>query len=425
MNACNNPAVLEAMQIIIKVIDIIKVLAPVLVVITGIISFTKAFLSNDQDAYKSASVTLIEKFIIAAFIFFVPTVVGAVMSMLDGGDGYLDCFNNATPEKIQSLYVAIAEEKVKAAEVSNSYNDYRRAKSSLAKIENQNTVANLSKRLEVVKENIDKDIERQLEEERKRAEKEYKEFIENNPDVPEGEPLNASGSVSSGNGACQKGVYQDSEPDPSAPLNCWPSIVNVNNFIFPRDEKTGKPLGAWPKDYSSIPTQLTEYKEYQGGFIWPTTPVNGIYHFVYQHNGMDIMAVFGTPVYSPVDGSLDYSEWGHTSNRGGDETSYSISITMLEPVTFAGKKLNKVFLTHMSGIRYRCTPGSCKRTIHKGELIGFTGNAAGDSASVGWAPHLHATYYPGEYDQGLITDDMDKLYNIPARTDSYAIKAGG
>ena len=80
------------------------------------------------------------------------------------------------------------------------------------------------------------------------------------------------------------------------------------------------------------------------------------------------MAYFGTPIYSPVDGTLDYSEWGHTSNMGGDETSYSVSITMNKAVNVGGKTVKTIFLTHMSGIRYRCARGTCNRTVKKAPL---------------------------------------------------------
>ena len=73
--------------------------------------------------------------------------------------------------------------------------------------------------------------------------------------------------------------------------------------------------------------QLTGYKTYQNGkIILPKTPVNG---------------------------TLDYSEWGHTSNKSGNETSYTVSIKMDDYITIDGKSVNRIFLTHMSGIRYR------------------------------------------------------------------------
>ena len=144
--------------------------------------------------------------------------------------------------------------------------------------------------------------------------------------------------------------------------------------------------------------QLTGYKTYQNGkIILPKTPVNG---------------------------TLDYSEWGHTSNKSGNETSYTVSIKMDDYITIDGKSVNRIFLTHMSGIRYRCNQGSCSRRVKMGELIGFTGNAAGSTCGTsGWAPHLHMTLYPdNNYSGGLTTSQIEKIYGL---TSGMSIKVGG
>jgi murein DD-endopeptidase MepM/ murein hydrolase activator NlpD len=203
-------------------------------------------------------------------------------------------------------------------------------------------------------------------------------------------------------------------------MSCYPNIVAMSKFIFPKDS-SGRKLGSFPKNYESIPSQLTSYKTYHEEFIIPVTPVSSKYTFVYQHNGIDFMAVFGTPIYSPVDGTLQYSEWGHTVNQGWDETAYSASIVMDRPVTFNGKTIGQIFLTHMSGIRYRCS--NCNIKVKKGQLLGFSGNAAGTASKEGWAPHLHMSMYPvGNYDQGLQTRDIEELYNLSS---GMTLNAGG
>lgn len=426
MNACDNPGFLKAMIIVNSSINIIKILVPVLIILTGMVSFFKSLMDNDADSYKKSVRLLIEKFIIGAFIYFIPLVVSSFIGLVDSSKGYESCFNNASEEKIAELYKKIALEKVEAAEISYNSRDVHKALAVLSDLDDETLKKNLTKRLDVITKEIERKQKESEEKEQKKREDIGKELEEDNTHLYGSGELSASGSTSSGNGACQKGIYQNSEPDPSAPINCWPNIVSADNFIYPKDEKTGLPLGAWPKNYASYPTQLSGYKTYYGEFIFPTTPTKETYHFVYDHNGIDIMSNFGTPVYSPVDGKLDYSEWGHTSNRGGDETSYSISITLSKPTTVGNTTITSIFLTHMSGIRYRCTWNSCNRNVKKGELIGFTGNAAGTSESVGWAPHLHATYYPASgYDAGLRTANMESLYSIPNGTSSYHIVAGG
>ena len=232
--------------------------------------------------------------------------------------------------------------------------------------------------------------------------------------------LSFKGSYSDGKASMAPGIVLSSEPDPSTAINYW-SYLNTNDFVYPKDEATGKSLGAWPKNYASIPTQLNNTKVYQGAYIWPATPTGGKYTYVYEHNGIDIMANFGTPIYSPVDGTLVYSTWGNTTNKGSDETAYSVTITPDQKITYAGTTIDEIFITHMSGIRYRCEWGQCNRKVKKGELLGFVGNAAGSANSVGWAPHVHMTLYnSSSYNTGLSTSSIEKLNNIKSNTNRKA-----
>ena len=213
------------------------------------------------------------------------------------------------------------------------------------------------------------------------------------------------------------GVYAlTSEPVPWLAINYW-SFLDRNDFVYPIDDATKLPLGAWPKNYSEIPTQLSNVKLYKGIYMWPATPTDNTYQYVYSHLGIDVMSDFGTPIYSPVDGTLVYSEWGGTVNKGSDETSYTVTITPNQTYNFNGTTIGEIFMTHMSGIRYRCSWGQCNRTLKAGELIGFVGNAAGDSTSAGYASHVHITFYPaGNYSGGLYTESMEKLYEISPGT---------
>lgn len=231
-----------------------------------------------------------------------------------------------------------------------------------------------------------------------------------------GGPLSYSDTASNGNGKIVVGQVLTSEPDPSAALNYWSQYVDSSKFVYPKDKATNLPLGAWPKDYASIPTQITKFKTYHG-LMFPLTPMNGTYSWVYDHNGIDIMAPPGTPIYCPVDGTIVYSEWGHTVNKGSDETAYSVTVRLDNPITYNGYSIQHIFMTHMSGIRYRCPQSTCNQKVKQGELIGFVGNAAGNARSVGWAPHLHMTVYScfNCYGNGLWTDKLEALYGLPRR----------
>ena len=229
--------------------------------------------------------------------------------------------------------------------------------------------------------------------------------------------LSYTQSYTSGNATASVG-FNYSEPDPSVAINLWKDKLNTNNFVYPKDSVTGKSLGAWPKNYKNYPAQLNNPRTYTGGYMWPITTTDGPYKFGYDHNGIDIAVKFGTPVYSPVSGTLVYSEWGHTVNRGTDETSYSITIRA-DSVNYRGKQIGEVFLTHLSGIRYRCAENKCNRSVKQGELLGFSGTAAGNTINSGyargkkWASHLHMSLSPANnYNAGLHTEEIEDFYKI-------------
>lgn len=399
---CSRPEVMEAMYIFNQVLTALKILVPIILIITSMYSFFKATLSSNDNTKEVVNL-LITKIIVAAFIFFIPTIVNSVMLLADKDSDYNKCFSSATKANIAKAYQLYAKDALERAEDTKKKNDYEDAKFYVSKLEDGSVKSNYEKRLE----SVDKAI---------------KDAIKNT-EQSEAAKLNVYGYSSGGSATATPGQVLSSEPDPAAALNYWQGrgLVNTSNFIFPKDQATGLPLGAWPKNYASIPTRLTNYVTYGGGtFIFPVTPANGKYSGSYNHTSIDIMSVFGTPIYSPVDGTLMYSEWGHTVNKGSDETAYTVSIRLSNPTVVGGKNINIMFLTHMCGIVYRCSSGHCNRHISKGDLLGFVGNASGSAASVGWAPHLHMTFYDTSYSNALYTPAVEALYGISAGTSKVA-----
>ena len=210
------------------------------------------------------------------------------------------------------------------------------------------------------------------------------------------------------------GVYEvSSEPKPWYAINYYSSLLNKNNYVYPKS-KNGYPLGAWPKNYYNIPRYIS-YRAYKGLYVWPTTPYNGVYNFVYEHNGIDIAGNFAAPIYSPVDGTLVFSGWGNTENRGSDETAFSVTIKPDTSYTYSGVNINEIFMTHMSGVVRRCS--NCNIKVKKGELIGFMGTAANSADKDGYFAHLHMTFYNrANYYGGLKTSQMHQLYQISSGT---------
>lgn len=410
LGICSAPEIMEVMSFVKILISAIRVIAPIIIIVMASADIIKIVSSPDPDAAKQIPKVFITRFIACVFIFFVPTIVNVILDITGSRYGYEECITLATEENIVGSYLKRAEELVTAAEKNLNSADIASAKVAISKITDEVAKENLLNRLKVVEEAIKKIKE---EEEKKKEEEK----------PAPSKPIEiGDGSGGTPDGTCKKNIALSSEPNPGDPLTCWPNIISMSKFIFPVDSN-GRKLGAFPKNYETLPSQLSSYKTYNKEFIVPVTPVSSKYNFVYQHNGIDFMAVFGTPIYSPVDGTLEYSEWGHTGNTGGDETAYSLSILMDRPTNVGGKTIGTIFLTHMSGIRYRCGRGSCNRKVKKGELVGFVGNAAGSATTGGWAPHLHMSMYPtGKYDQGLMTNEIESLYNL---TSGMTLNAGG
>ena len=412
---CNDPDILSILLIIKQIIKIIQVGAPICLIVLLMVDVLKATVGGANkmaEAVKNSKGRILS----AVMIFLVPVILELLINTLALTDiSYTDCLDNATETTINTLRLDIAEDAVVSAEGESTQVNVDKARALLSLVNaDPSIIKSLEDRLKAVENKIADDHKP--------------------PAISDGgggssgggssgggssAPLTVSGYINAGDSPkCRASLTFSSEPSPAIAINYWTSLLKKSNFVFPKDSKTGLSLGSWPKNYATIKTKLSNPKTYHKGiFIWPLTPTNGTYKFVYNHNGIDIMAPFGSPIYSPASGTLKYSEWGHTVNKGCDETAYSVTVTLDKAVTINGVAVKEIFMTHMSGIRYRCKTGNCNRKVTKGELIGFVGNAAGTGSSVGgWAPHLHITFYNAAYTEGLTTKQIEKVYNISSGT---------
>ena len=79
LSVCREVGIVKAIRILAYMITIIKILVPIILIVTGIISLFRAVLADDESALKRSVSLLFTKFLVGAFIFFIPTIMTAIM----------------------------------------------------------------------------------------------------------------------------------------------------------------------------------------------------------------------------------------------------------------------------------------------------------------------------------------------------------
>lgn len=64
----------------------LKIVIPLLIIILGIVDFTKAILSNDEAAINKKVSTLIQRVIMGVVIFLIPTIISIIMDIIPKTD---------------------------------------------------------------------------------------------------------------------------------------------------------------------------------------------------------------------------------------------------------------------------------------------------------------------------------------------------
>ncbi len=79
---------------------ILKILVPIIIIVLGIIEFGKAAITSDDKAMNKGLHSLIKKIVIGVAIFFIPTIIQFVFSLIGGFNtlesDYMNCVNCLT-----------------------------------------------------------------------------------------------------------------------------------------------------------------------------------------------------------------------------------------------------------------------------------------------------------------------------------------
>ncbi len=412
---CSDPGVLQGIYAVKSILQIVFIIAPIILVVRISIDIFKEVINNGENLGKTIKESSMRFIALAIMFLFIPLYSGILEFASVNTAAYSDCLKNSNPETIaileQSTSLLDAITAVSYAERSYSKSDYDEANYLVEGLSDSDKKSDLQKRLQSVLIQINK-----------MANQEEYYWI-----IPSNEVLNSVGEVSA-----SKSTNTTYDPMASVIYNEeLGNPVKASNFTYMSDVN-GDDLGVWPINYNEIPMSVSVEKTYPastsyngksfsssavGEFIWPLNLEEPqTWSGSYEHNGIDIIDHFGTPIYAPVSGTLIYSEYGHTKNDGADENPYSMKIKLNETITIDGINVSYIFLTHFSGLMYNCADESdCSREIKQGELIGFTGNAAGSADELGWAPHLHMTFCSSvACSSGVTTADIKDMYQINA-----------
>ena len=84
------------MRIVKIVIEAIRIVVPIILIVTTMISFAGAVASGEQ---QSAMKVTIKRVIAAIIIFFIPLIIKVTVRLIDGNDNYSKCFDSSYVRK--------------------------------------------------------------------------------------------------------------------------------------------------------------------------------------------------------------------------------------------------------------------------------------------------------------------------------------
>ena len=108
---CNDASLLGILSVVKRVVLLIQIVVPILLIIFGTYSFIKLLQNPDE---KKGTKRVINQFIAAGIVFFLPIIVNAVMSLLGEKTNLSSCWNSASDEvTVSTKYEETEKEKRK------------------------------------------------------------------------------------------------------------------------------------------------------------------------------------------------------------------------------------------------------------------------------------------------------------------------
>ena len=152
LDICSSPSVLKVMRIVKILINFIKIIVPIILIVTGSMTFLKAVSNGDNPKAMKA---FIRKCVGAIAIFMVPTIVGIIFKLVDTEKIYYSCLENANKEGIAAAQSEEAEYYMINAKSTLTESNYRSALSYVNNMEDGPTKTKLLQELVQVKKDTE------------------------------------------------------------------------------------------------------------------------------------------------------------------------------------------------------------------------------------------------------------------------------
>mgnify|MGYP004503130035 CR=1 FL=1 len=154
LSLCDVPEVLEVLQIVEVVIMAFRIAAPIILIVSGMITLMNTIKSGNEDLLAKSKKILINKIIAAVLIFFVPLLVKLIIMLAGGDTDYKNCIN-INESTINSAYSSNANRYMDSAQSNLSRSDYDRAQSSINKITDEDLKKKYQDRLDEIGKLLD------------------------------------------------------------------------------------------------------------------------------------------------------------------------------------------------------------------------------------------------------------------------------
>ena len=153
---CEDGDYLSAIRIILIIVNIIKVVLPIIIIGSAIIEIAKVITSNQEIKFDEHVSKLIKKIIAGIIVFFVPNILDGILILIqDESTNYHLCIEHANLDYIREAYNTQEQKLIDKARESLEMSHYQDAVYYLKKIKDSNKKAEFQKQLDEIKYYLD------------------------------------------------------------------------------------------------------------------------------------------------------------------------------------------------------------------------------------------------------------------------------